>query len=365
MCDDELKRVFLYAYDKINLGDDLFLRAIAARYPNVQFYLWTDRENRNTFRNVSNIRILDKEGRMVRFLRSIRASFAARYKAWWEMRCDASVYIGGSIFMEYETWRNQITWLDYQAENHRFFVLGANFGPYQTEEYRKQLNDVFCKMEDVCFRDLYSIGKFAKNSKVRYAPDILFSYPMPQSAIKRNQVFVSVIDCTERELGCSAQEYVFLMSEILKCYLADGCTLVLASFCKEEGDEKAIEAILEAMNIKNDSRVQVLLYNGINTDEMLSSLASSDYIIASRFHGTILAMNAGRPVLPVIYSDKTRNVLEDLSFEGITVDLRNLGNWSYMQSRANWTESVYVLQKQVRIDAEGHFEQLDRVLKEE
>ena len=49
-----MKKAFLYAYDRQNLGDDLFVHTITGRYPNTQFYMWSDRKNRETFSFLPN-----------------------------------------------------------------------------------------------------------------------------------------------------------------------------------------------------------------------------------------------------------------------------------------------------------------------
>ncbi|KIR02076.1 putative transferase [Lachnospiraceae bacterium TWA4] len=66
------------------------------------------------------------------------------------------------------------------------YILGANFGPYYTEEYLKAMAKVFEKAEDVCFREKYSYQLF-QNNRVRYAPDILFTYPMPKMKQQKNK----------------------------------------------------------------------------------------------------------------------------------------------------------------------------------
>lgn len=361
-----MKKIFLYAYDKVNLGDDLFINSITKRYPNVIFYLWTDARNRVTFQNIPNLKILDKDSMFLRCLQRIRPSFVARYKNWREKRCDASVYIGGSIFMEYETWRNQIAWLDYQAEKRNFFVIGANFGPYRTEAYREQLDNEFLKMRDVCFRDRYSLNKFDGNPNVRYAPDILFAYSMPQVDVKEKQIFVSIINCVDRDethsIDVFDRNYVENMARILCRYLEDGCRLVLASFCSVEGDEQAIHKVISAMNCAGDSRIKVVAYDGTNAELMIRIIAESDYIIASRFHAMILAMTAGRPVLPIIYSDKTKHVLDDLEFKGVIFDLRKEKSWDYALSRKNWDQPVELLMKKYKSAAQEHFEKIDELL---
>ena len=99
-----MKKAFLYAYDRQNLGDDLFVHAITGRYPNTQFYMWSDRKNQETFSCLPNLTVIDKDSRFVHLLHKLRPSLVARYRAWLEKRCNAVVYIGGSIFMEYPNW---------------------------------------------------------------------------------------------------------------------------------------------------------------------------------------------------------------------------------------------------------------------
>ena len=175
-----MKKIFLYAYDHINLGDDLFIETIANRYPDTEIYFWTNAQNQKVFKEQKNLKIVDENSTKTKILKKIRPSLAVRYKAGIQKKCDAQVYIGGSIFMEYPIWKNIVSWWEYQSSQYPFFVLGANFGPYHTEEYRSAMDKVYTKLKDICFRDTYSKNLFADNDHVRQAPDILFSYPMPK-----------------------------------------------------------------------------------------------------------------------------------------------------------------------------------------
>ena len=352
-----MKKIFLYAYDRRNLGDDLFVHTIANRYPDVLFYMWSDIKNRETFSCLSNLKIVDPNSRFVRALRKLRPSLAARYKGWLENRCNAVVYIGGSIFMEYLNWAQICTWWDWTAKNRPFFVLGANFGPYHTEAYRERMAEIFADCQDVCFRDSYSYNLFKNVPSVRQAPDILFSYPMPQLEVNEDKVFVSVINCAGRDeshnLESYDKSYVSNMAPLLKHQLDSGKSIVLASFCKEEGDEEGIKKILSAMQCESDPRISVLHYNGTNADELTAEIASSGSVIATRFHAAILAIAANHPVLPIIYSDKTKHVLNDLGFSGEMYDLREDTLWT-----SPCASSAPLPAK----EAEKHFEKLDVIL---
>lgn len=357
-----MKKVFLYAYDKQNLGDDLFVHTITKRYPHVKFYIWTDKKNRETFRCLRNLKVVDRDSRWVKFLSWLRPSLVPRYRGWLENRCKAVVYIGGSIFMEYENWAQILTWWEYEAENRPFYALGCNFGPWHTEAYREKISQIYAKMKDVCFRDEYSYRLFQDVETVRRAPDILFSYPMPKVPVKEKQIFVSIIDCAGRDeshgLAEHDQHYVQNMADMLKKYLSKGYRLVLSSFCTHEGDVKGIEKILDCMGCRGDSGIRILAYDGTNADEMTHAISESEYVIATRFHAVILAMAAGRPVLPVIYSDKTLHVLEDLGFDGDVIDIRS--DKSYADHAL--TTGFDVDMQELSSQAQKHFEKLDHVL---
>lgn len=354
------KKCFLYAYDRQNLGDDLFVHTITKRYPHVKFYMWSDKKNTETFRCLPNLKVLDQDSKWVHLLRRLRPSLVPRYRDWLEKRCKAVVYIGGSIFMEYDNWEQLSTWWEYEAEHRSFYVMGANFGPYHTEAYRQKMAGIYARMQDVCFRDEYSRQLFRDVKTVRCAPDLLFSYPMPQVPVKEKQIFVSVIDCAGRDeshdLSRFDRSYVENMARLLGQYLADGYQVVFGSFCKHEGDEKGIDKIMEAMGCQGNENVSILAYDGTNVQAMTEAIAQSEFVVATRFHATILALAAGRPVLPVVYSHKTLYVLEDMGFDGALLDLR------MDEDYASFEEPHSFCVDQQKKDALKHFEKLDGVL---
>ncbi len=358
-----MKKVFLYAYDGQNLGDDLFIHTIVKRYPHVQFYMRSDPKNRENLRFLRNLKVLDLKIGPYRFLNRIRSSLVHRYRVWWEKRCVATVYIGGSIFIEHEDWSQYLQWWDSMAQSRDFYVLGANFGPYHTEAYRECISRIYARMKDVCFRDQYSLKLFSDVKTVRQAPDILLAYPMPQVAVQEKQIFVSVIHCGGRaqshDLTQYEAGYVENMARLLTQYRQEGYRLVLSSFCAPENDEEGIVRILKAMGAEQDPSIRILRYDGTNADQLTTAIAESEFVVATRFHAMILAMAADRPVLPLIYSDKTIHVLEDLHFDGPVIDIRSCEDYTAV---GRPTRSVVDCRKLAQ-EAQKHFEQLDKVLR--
>lgn len=361
-----MKKIFLYAYDRINFGDDLFIRTICSRYPKVKFYLWSKKYNEKVFSDVKNLKVLDQESKFLTTLQKVHPSLYPRYKSKMERKCDAVVYIGGSIFIEYDNWEQILTWWDYEALNRKFYILGANFGPYKTEEYRNKLASILNNTQDVCFRDKYSYNLFSDVKKVRYAPDILFNYDYEKKEIKK-QIFISVIDCLSRNSGldklCDKEEnYINLLLKYIESYVHKGYTVVLSSFCKIENDEKAINKILDRIDSNVKESVKILNYDGVNTEDIIKAIAESELVIASRFHGTVLGFALDKPVLPIVYSNKTINILKDLSFSGKYIDIRKINSESYIELDNNYDFQRIADIQQIRKDSEKHFEKLDNLL---
>lgn len=365
------KRCFLYAYDKQNLGDDLFVHTICKRYPNVQFYMWSNIENRKTFCELHNLCVVNQNSLLVYGLKKIRDSLVPRYRHWLENRCDAMVYIGGSLFIEYKEWEKLLTWWEYEAINRSFYVMGANFGPYKDEEYRKKLAYIFSFMKDICFRDNYSLMKFVDVPTVRYAPDILFGQQMPSRKKTEKRVLFSVIDCAGKGEGINQfadfeESYLSLICDMVHKSWQRGYNPVLASFCKQEGDEAAIEKIKDKLAPKFRGTLETIKYSGTNSEKILQTISDADFVVASRFHAAILGFDAGKPVLPVVYSDKTLHVLEDAGFDGTVLDLRHLeqDSGAFEAMLNNPQKQILVNIEQLRKQSEGHFTKLDEVMRQ-
>jgi polysaccharide pyruvyl transferase WcaK-like protein len=58
--------------------------------------------------------------------------------------------------------------------------------------------------------------------------------------------------------------------------------------------------------------------------EVMGVLASADIVVATRYHGTVLGLHAGRPVLGICYYRKTREVLQSMGQDAYAVAIDEL-----------------------------------------
>lgn len=368
--------VFVDCFLSQNLGDDLFLFTLVSRYPHVRFRVYADERYRYLDERFPNLeRVAPRPGPSDRGLigRISDAHASVRRRVDIISASDAMVTIGGSIYMEsrkrgvgemiqrrYRSYKD----VSYARAAGRYFILGANFGPYRTEGYRSSYGRFFAAhCDDVCFRETYSAELFPGVPVVRSAPDVLFTASLPQVA-RRRQVLFSVVDLGNvdkfGDLSSHRDDYEsWLLRSAEECAGA-GYDVVFASFSSPEGDDAAVRR-LSGRASERGVAVRELMYAD-NMDELLGELAASEIVVGTRFHATILGLVAGARVLPVMYSSKTRHVLEDMGFDmDAAIDLKTATADAYA-SRDVLRDAIPFDVREVAVRAQGQFAKLDSFL---
>ena len=325
----EIKRVYLKAYCSMNLGDDLFLRIICDRYPKAEFCVIALPIFSRALRGIKNLKVLSGVSLIAYLLRKLKVGFGFFQVAQKRIgaRCDAVVYITGSFLSQGGKWENTLNGLQgFINSNANSYIIGCNFGPYRDEEFLNRSKAIISQLTDICFRDKYSFELFADLKNVRYAPDVVFSLSIKKFEhlpIKK-QVLISVIDLNRFQ---SKKQYTNTYEDKLIDIINDlarrGYSTKLMAFCQAEHDDKVINRILKSGKLTNIQLVTSYIYQG-NIDEAISQIAESACVIATRFHAMILGLLFKKTVYPVCYSDKMRNVLNDMAFTGSSVDVQKV-----------------------------------------
>ncbi len=302
-------KIYINAYLAENLGDDLFIKILTEKYPNHKFYSISrgfknyTKNNLKVYSNTYIFRVL-KKFQLEKYL-------ANRY--------DLVVSIGGSMYIE-----NNDSKRDFSLGKNKYYVLGSNFGPYKTQEYFNNIHNFFEKAEDVVFREKYSYELFKDLPNVRYASDIVFNLNTEKiKNTNRKKVIFSIISC-KYKMGIEYQkQYEEKMIEMIKYFNQNGYEICLMSFCKAEDDEEAIEEIIKKCTDDLKQKIEKYYYRG-NVEEALDIIGDASVMVGSRFHANIVALLLGKKVIPVLYSDKTKHVIEDLKLDLEMIDIRNI-----------------------------------------
>lgn len=336
-------RFMLYGFYGHNVGDDAFFDMLFKRYPDVMFYVLFEKRSPDSklsvllkssytqfFSRYPNVRFYDATQPDIIKINAFGEKFnqSNLFEKLLLKICDGVVHIGGSIYQQIGNWQ-----LDFDIRKERklsgkkFFAVSNNFGPYTGNSYRDMWAGEFKKWTDICFRDRYSYKLFGDIPTVRYAPDLLFSFPIEKKESEK-KVSVSVIDTLApfRSMEKStAEAYENKIVELIKRFSSDGYAVSLLSFCAFEGDNAAADRILAALPEEISSNVKNVVYSN-NLSEITNEIETSEYVVATRFHAMILGYIAGKRVLPICYSEKMSNVISDLTLSESIITLDKLSS---------------------------------------
>ena len=177
-------------------------------------------------------------------------------------------------------------------------------------------------------RDRYSHELFGDLDTVRYAPDLLFSLPLPQAETIKGKLFLSVIEPSSPAHPFPQEQcehYFRTLTAVATAWLEHGHDVVLSSFCSFEQDDTAVHTLVQAIPAALHSKLSVVSYDGSGSfDNVLTSLASSEYVLATRFHAGLFGMSAGKIVVPVAYNQKVTHLLNDIGFDGYIADFETM-----------------------------------------
>ncbi len=311
-------KIFLAGFWHNNLGDDLFLKIITEKYPQEQFYIVSNDDysrlaKNGNLHNCGN-RVLNK---LLRVCSGERIDLSVIVSGFFKV----VVYLGGSLFIE-----SGGPYRKYLSGKSRYYVIGANFGPFQSQEYLEYHREFFKNAEDVCFREKASAKLFPSLSGVRAEADVVFglcdgnSVDIAGDSTEKSVVF-SLIDPANRD-SIDPADYERGVLSLIHTFAERGYKVKLLSFCKFEGDENFLRKITRKCA---DVKMESYFYDG-DLDAALAFFKDSDVVVGARYHAVILGILFGKYTVPLVYSDKLLHELDDIGYQGKHYDLRTL-NW--------------------------------------
>ena len=328
------KKVFVRAYLSQNLGDDLFVYILCNRYKNIQFYILGDKKNKYIEDLVNNIIFIPEDSIICKILNKFYKTKLKLNKNKVRMLREEAVtnvlgalfkyniLISGSFFMQSFYWDGIVR--DAEWYNSKPYIIGCNFGPYIDEEYFNIYKNLFKKASYICFRDRYSYELFKDINQVTWASDIVFSLKdWKKDNIKGDYYVVSVVNLLKDNDTMKDIEkiYIELMRNIVNQILNKDKKVVMMSFCDRQGDLRVINEIVA--NISDDN-VSIFSYEKEGIDASIKLISQCDSVIATRYHAMILGMLFHKKIVPIVYSEKMSNVLNDMEYIGKIIDLKNI-----------------------------------------
>lgn len=343
------QKIMLFGYWEKNFGDDLFLEIFSEMNPNNSIYILSKKEYKKFYQK-NNIKVITYNSLLYRLLNKILKKFKLPdlYYFFGANIADKIVFLGGSLFMEKGDWKRQVKNLNYSVKKCEVsYIIGSNFGPFQSKEFLELYSKLFKKMTNICFRDNYSYNLFSSLSNVNFAPDVVLNLKHKEKVERQSDnkgyYLFSIINLEKRtELFEYKEIYENKIIEIIIELQNNNEKILLMSFCDQEGDN---EAILKIQRKLADLGRKVEVYSHIDIKKSLDIVINSKGILATRLHAMVLAFVYDIPVLPIIYSEKMKNIIQDYSFENEYIEISKIGDF-------NPSDAIVYLQKKPSIPKE-------------
>ena len=367
-------RVYLFACIEKNIGDDLFIKLLCERYPNIEFTI-SDQAKYGSLEKISNLHFSKNMSKWIWAMslnprNPVKKIIAMLLRAFYSLRlpkCDVAISIVGNAFknMNYTGWE-QSRWIRSRIKlAKRFYLISTNFGPYNDERWKADFEAIYPKMVDVCFRDEYSYGLFKHLPNTRFAPDAVISLgEQKKEDCAEKRVIISLVDCAfaarSEELHKAADVFEVKMVDVAKKFLEEGYRVSFLNSNTEQ-DRPACDRILSKLD---SAFVDVLNYDG-NLEAVFELYQKSSVVVATRLHTIVLAWLYRLPVVPVVYDIKVENLLDSYHFSCDRYDIKNLDNVSAEDIYHSFGNYDFVLPDKMIKGSELQFREIDIELKKE
>ncbi len=323
-----------------NFGDDMMIRIAAYYLAKHELFIHSKRrEVLEPFKGTSNIHILEN-GSEVKFdfiLRITGSGFFIKSKR------DLFEYIVNSFKRKKTSVPKG--------------VIGCNIGPFYNKFAKMLIMRELKEYSVITVRESFS-EKYIQHAKTKlYCPDILFALP--------DEWLPSVKG--EGCLGISAYRLRFadnldIYKKLAQCadlYIEEtGKKVILFAFDIEEEND-----LCAAVTIKSFCKNKEMVEIAAHTDDgstIIKNFMRCSKVVGIRFHSCILAMRLGIPFVPLMYSQKTDNVLDDAGYTGKRFYLNNFSTKELSEEIRN--SSVFLPYQNSKKQATEHFEVIKNYL---
>lgn len=367
-----MKKVLINGYFGVNFGDDLFFKILFDRYPDVKFTFYNNhylqhmyKKYKEIYKDYSNVEV-KKYNKIRKIFEKINYTYPIN--KFQLNKFNACIFVGGSIFIQNNYWEYGLSTMsdivDYFKKNKKnIYILGSNFGPFYSEEFKLSYEELFKKCTDVCFRENFSYEMFNEYENIRCAPDIVFGLKKEKIPKIQNSLGISIIDISKKdELKDYENDFLIKIKNIIEYFTERGKNITLFSFCEMEGDMDAINKLLNLLDDKYKENINICNYDG-DMENFLSKFQQQENIIGCRFHSVILSQVFEQGVFPLIYSEKTYNVLKDIKLDKHYTYIKEIKNLDIEKLYNNIAENK-LKEKNIFIEAENQFKMLDKYLNE-
>lgn len=349
--------IYLSAYVNRNFGDDLMIRQLCNAFPSHNFLLFAPkyREMFDTISDIPNLKLSDIS--LEQFSKCCKSD-------------DVFVKIGGSMFIikSRRTLINRTKELLYLKRikkcGCKLAVIGCNVGPFASPIHRQVAVNELALYDLVTVRDKASYDFVKAHTKcpdLRLYPDILFGL---KDSLLNNSNSNDNSLCISAFKDGGDGEYNGKMAALADGYIkATGGRVKLLIFEATEKSDYISAGKIYAL-AENKDKIDIVIHR--TGKEIMKAICACNCVVCTRFHSIVMAITAGKKFVPIVYSNKSQNLLEDLNYNGVIYNFDNMDSFDIDKALdhliSNKTASINADIIQLCTNAKMHMQALNEFL---
>ena len=122
---------------------------------------------------------------------------------------------------------------------------------------------------------------------------------------------------------------------------------------------KDLRAVLEQSGLTYE-KSNILDEPAGSFEELLSQLAATKVVVASRFHNLLLALMLGKPALAISFHEKDDSLMTAMGLQEFRQDIANLDVSALIEQFVRLEQNADRLSQQIRRKTKGYRRELDK-----
>jgi colanic acid/amylovoran biosynthesis protein len=254
---------------------------------------------------------------------------------------DIIVSTGGTYLVE--NYRLEKRILDYRLSmflNKPLVFYTQTLGPFTKPEYVKEFKKIFDSSPAILLRDSKSAKHIkdigSSNGNIHILADAAFSLPGPENILqpsaKFSKVAISVRDWKyfkSKTYNKGMEDYLnAIKSTVERLVIEEGAEVTFVSTCQGRPEYNYDDSeVAQQVFHKLPKNVQEYVWvdrKSRDPKSFINFVSKFDIMIATRMHAAILALNSCRPVVPIAYEFKTKELFKNMDLKRWVVDIESI-----------------------------------------
>lgn len=226
---------------------------------------------------------------------------------------------------------------------------------------------------------LKSVG-FHANGDAVY-PDLAFSLSFPPDGASRNRerkdtvvglgimTYFNRLHSSEGSDG-TYRGYIEKLGAFVTWLVRHGYNvrLLIGDAAYDGRVRQDLKTQLDASGLKEHELQRIVDEPAVSTDDVLSQIADTDMVVASRFHNVLLALMLGKPAMAISYHQKVDALLAGMGLQQFRQDIEHIDLQQLVLQFIELEKNIEPLKLQIEAETKAYrqalTEQYDRIIRQ-